>query len=268
MLHGSVSSQPDVVARFEREAQAAALVGSEHICEVLDLGDAARPDPLHGDGVPRGRDPERPHQQSGRLTPAAEHPHPRSRSSTRSAPRTPPGIIHRDLKPDNVFILPQKGGMPNFVKILDFGVSQVLAARRRGDERDARRRRRGHALLHVAGAGARQLGHRPAHRHLRDRRPPLPGDHRAGALPGRDLQRAALQDRARGGAPAADLRPRPRSRVRRHHPARHGPRARSALPELPAVPRGARPVPERPRRTRSPPSSSPAATDPLPSAPR
>src|SRR5271166_5810087 len=39
MLHGSVSSQPDVIARFEREAQAAALVGSDHICEVLDLGE-------------------------------------------------------------------------------------------------------------------------------------------------------------------------------------------------------------------------------------
>src|SRR5580693_7925959 len=38
MLHGSVSSQPEVIQRFEREAQAAALVGSEHICEVLDMG--------------------------------------------------------------------------------------------------------------------------------------------------------------------------------------------------------------------------------------
>ena len=28
-----------MVARFEREAQAAALVGSEHICEVLDMGE-------------------------------------------------------------------------------------------------------------------------------------------------------------------------------------------------------------------------------------
>ena len=38
MLHLSVSTQADVVKRFEREAQASALVGSEHICEVLDLG--------------------------------------------------------------------------------------------------------------------------------------------------------------------------------------------------------------------------------------
>src|SRR5262245_15379898 len=39
MLHGSVSSQPEVVTRFKREAEAAALVGSEHICEVLDMGE-------------------------------------------------------------------------------------------------------------------------------------------------------------------------------------------------------------------------------------
>src|SRR6185295_2362257 len=39
MLHGSVSAQADVVARFEREAQAAGQIGSEHITEVLDLGE-------------------------------------------------------------------------------------------------------------------------------------------------------------------------------------------------------------------------------------
>src|SRR3954469_13420473 len=38
VLHGAVSAQADVVKRFERESQVAAVVGSEHICEVLDLG--------------------------------------------------------------------------------------------------------------------------------------------------------------------------------------------------------------------------------------
>src|SRR5690606_7024555 len=38
VLHAAVAEKTDVVARFEREAQAAGRIGSEHIVEVLDLG--------------------------------------------------------------------------------------------------------------------------------------------------------------------------------------------------------------------------------------
>src|SRR5262245_53944112 len=38
VLHRQVSSHTESVARFEREAQAAGRIGSDHICEVLDLG--------------------------------------------------------------------------------------------------------------------------------------------------------------------------------------------------------------------------------------
>jgi serine/threonine-protein kinase len=123
MLHGSVSSQADVIARFEREAQAAALVGSEHICEVLDLGEL--PDQtrymvmeyLEGDtfsGLIK---------RSGRLKPQQSIPILLQILDALGAAHAA-GIVHRDLKPDNVFILPQKSGMQNFVKILDFGVSK------------------------------------------------------------------------------------------------------------------------------------------------
>jgi len=37
------------------------------------------------------------------------------------------GIIHRDLKPDNIFILREKAGQPDYVKIIDFGISKFQA---------------------------------------------------------------------------------------------------------------------------------------------
>src|SRR5262245_638181 len=41
VLHSGIASNTDAVQRFEREAQAAGRIGSEHIVEVLDLGNLA-----------------------------------------------------------------------------------------------------------------------------------------------------------------------------------------------------------------------------------
>ncbi len=123
VLHSGVAEQGEAVARFEREAQAAGRIGSEHIVEVLDLGTLAGGDRylvmeyLDGEGLgTRIKD-------RGRLTPAELCPIAHQLMEGLAAAHGA-GIIHRDLKPDNVFLLPNRSGQQDFVKLLDFGISK------------------------------------------------------------------------------------------------------------------------------------------------
>jgi eukaryotic-like serine/threonine-protein kinase len=122
-LLSNVSSKPDVVQRFEREAQAAGRIGSEHIVEVLDLGDLSDGSRFMVMEFLDG-------------TTLSDRIISRGRILSREAARVvselldglnaahQAGIIHRDLKPANVFLVSTKQGRPDFVKILDFGVSK------------------------------------------------------------------------------------------------------------------------------------------------
>jgi serine/threonine-protein kinase len=123
VLYAAVASQHGVVERFEREAQAAGRIGNDHILEVLDMGT------LHDgnrfmvmeflDGETLGERTTR----VGRLSAQQIAPLARQLLVGLAAAHHA-GIIHRDLKPDNVFILREKAGQPDFVKIIDFGISK------------------------------------------------------------------------------------------------------------------------------------------------
>jgi serine/threonine-protein kinase len=138
VLHAAVSQNAETVARFEREAQAAARIGSEHICEVLDLGvlpDGTRYMVMeYLDGETLGARIKR----QGRLTPAQSIAVLSQTLDALGAAHAA-GIVHRDLKPDNIFILPQKGGRADFVKILDFGVSKFSQLSGEGEEMNVTR---------------------------------------------------------------------------------------------------------------------------------
>ena len=126
VLHAGVAAKADVVQRFEREAQAAGRIGSEHIVEVLDLGNLPSGERfmvmefLEGESLgERIKKRKRlPVQEVGPIT----HQLLQGLAAAHQA-----GIIHRDLKPDNVFLLATRGGQRDFVKILDFGVSKFSA---------------------------------------------------------------------------------------------------------------------------------------------
>jgi serine/threonine-protein kinase len=120
-----VSADPQIGARFEREARAASAIGHPHIVDVFDLGRTGNGllfmvmELLDGEslGSMLKRTPKLP-------IPLAVHLMSQVLSGLGAAHKH--GIVHRDLKPDNIFVLTSEE-RPNFVKIVDFGISKVIA---------------------------------------------------------------------------------------------------------------------------------------------
>ena len=126
VLHAAVAEKTDVVQRFEREAQAAGTIGSEHIVEVLDLGNLPSGERFMVMEFLDGEDLTGRIKRLKRLTPEQCVPLVCEVLEGLAAAHDAE-IIHRDLKPDNIYILHSKAGRSDFVKILDFGVSKFSA---------------------------------------------------------------------------------------------------------------------------------------------
>jgi serine/threonine-protein kinase len=123
VLHANIANDAEIVTRFEREAQAAARIGNDHILDVLDVG--SLPDGsrfmvcefLDGETLSSRLEREK------RLSPAQMVPIARQLLNGLGAAHLA-GVVHRDLKPDNIFLLRHKAGWSDFVKIIDFGISK------------------------------------------------------------------------------------------------------------------------------------------------
>jgi eukaryotic-like serine/threonine-protein kinase len=112
--------------RFEREAEAAGRIGSDHIVEVLDFGTTPDGDRFMVMEYLDGETLKERLKRVRRLDPADAVPIIVQVLEGLSAAHAAE-IIHRDLKPDNVFIAKSKAGRPDFVKIVDFGISKFNA---------------------------------------------------------------------------------------------------------------------------------------------
>jgi serine/threonine protein kinase len=125
VLSADFAHNAEAIKRFYREAQAAARIGHENICEVTDVGQT--------DGSPfivmqllQGK------SLSAAIVEAAPFPMGRavdiaSQMLDALGAAHAAGIVHRDMKPDNVF-LTKIAGRDDFVKLLDFGISKVRVA--------------------------------------------------------------------------------------------------------------------------------------------
>jgi len=124
VLHAEMCSMPEVVARFEREAIAAAHIDHPNVAGATDFGrledgacflvlellkGTSLRDEIAKGPIPVGR--------SLRIL--------RGIASGVSAAHAK-GIVHRDLKPENVMLVDREGDI-DFVKVLDFGIAKVDA---------------------------------------------------------------------------------------------------------------------------------------------
>jgi serine/threonine-protein kinase len=123
VLHAAFTGNSEVMARFEREAQAAGRIGNDHILEVLDLGALGDGDHFIVMEFLDGESLSQRIKRLGRLNAQQLAPLMRQVLVGLGAAHAA-GIVHRDLKPDNIFITREKAGTPDFVKIIDFGISK------------------------------------------------------------------------------------------------------------------------------------------------
>ncbi len=122
VLHPEMSRLPEVVARFEREAMAAAHIDHPNVAGATDFGKlddgsfflvlefvegTSLRDAIAGSSMDLGRALHVMRQIAGALHRAHAL-----------------GIVHRDLKPENVMLV-ERDGDHDFVKVLDFGIAKV-----------------------------------------------------------------------------------------------------------------------------------------------
>jgi eukaryotic-like serine/threonine-protein kinase len=124
VLRHAALADPEVTARFAREAKAAAKIRSEHVARVLDVG-------VLPDGLPymvmellHGSDLAKVVRTGGPLA-VADGVDYVLQACEALAEAHAAGIVHRDLKPANLFLSRRSDGSP-VVKVLDFGISKLL----------------------------------------------------------------------------------------------------------------------------------------------
>jgi serine/threonine protein kinase len=118
-------SDADAVARFAREARAAAKIADENVVRILDVGELDSGVPYMVMEFLEGQDVAVYLKENGRLS-IEQAIDVMLQSCAALAAAHAMHIIHRDIKPSNLFFVPRTAGRP-LVKMLDFGVSKIVS---------------------------------------------------------------------------------------------------------------------------------------------
>ena len=124
-LRSDLAERRDILTRFQREAEAAGALESEHVTAALDFGIATDGTPyivmeyLVGESLATllAREGRLPIARAADLVAQAA----RGIDVAHGA-----GIVHRDLKPQNLFVCRRQDGT-DLLKVLDFGVAKLEA---------------------------------------------------------------------------------------------------------------------------------------------
>ena len=117
----------EALQRFHREARTASRIGHENIIDITDIGETEDGKAFLVMEYLEGSDLDAVLRATGRMEPSRAV-HIVAQVLRGLAAAHGAGIIHRDMKPANVF-LTERAGVADFVKIMDFGISKVVAAR-------------------------------------------------------------------------------------------------------------------------------------------
>jgi serine/threonine protein kinase len=122
VLHHELARKPDILSRFQREAEAVSALRHPNVVEVFDVNRTPDGRPYLVAELLEGEELGEHLDRVGklRLTAAIDIVRQLCRALSAAHAR---GIVHRDIKPENVFLL--GGSEPPQIKVLDFGISKV-----------------------------------------------------------------------------------------------------------------------------------------------
>jgi serine/threonine-protein kinase len=120
----SATSDQEAVRRFEREAQATALLQSEHTIELYDFGVAADGSFYYVMELLDGLDLEELVKRYGPM-PVERAVFCLGQVCESLAEAHEGGLVHRDIKPSNIFVC-RRGLKHDYIKVLDFGLVKPL----------------------------------------------------------------------------------------------------------------------------------------------
>ena len=127
LMARELAANPEALARFHREAQVTSQLGHPHLVTVIDFGATDAGEPYLVMEYLDGEDLDHRLRREGKLPLATAVAITKQVASALDAAHAE-GVVHRDLKPGNVFLVKMRDEA-DFVKVLDFGVSKIKAAR-------------------------------------------------------------------------------------------------------------------------------------------